>query len=270
MEKLNYVVFGAGVNARYVIMNIKKRFSSNRIYLVDNYNFDFQYEAFGECYPVYHTSKLLEESPERVCIIISSLKNHTTMANQLRSMGFVEGKHFFGGPLFIQCHWMDIGNLHPAMHLRVKMMSELISVDSKSVLDVGCGDMFLKQCLRDDIKYIPCDYVARNDATIVCDLNQKQYPDVQVDTVFLSGILEHVEDYTTFLGRMCACAGKEVIISYNVVEYRPIHEERCRSGILNYLSSYEIKEIFRQHQMYIQESKIFECPSQLLFKFVRM
>lgn len=267
---MNYIVFGAGINAKNVIYNIKRMFSGSNIYLVDNFHYDFEYEAFGETYPVYHSSKLLEERPEEVFIIVSSIRNHSQIAGQLRNMGFMEGKHFFGGPQFIQGHWIDTGSLHPVMHLRVKLMSELISDESTSVLDVGCGDMFLKHCLHNRIKYIPCDYISHDDTTIVCNLNMNQYPDIQVDTVFLSGILEHVEDYTSFLNQMSRCAKKEIILSYNVVEYRPLYEDRCRSGILNHFSVYDITEEFRVRKMYLQESKHLEFPPQSLFKFVKI
>ena len=269
---MNYIVFGAGINAKYIIINIKKMFPESNIYLIDNFHYDFDYEVFEETYPVYHTAKLLEEDFKDICIIISSIKNHNQMAEQLRNMGMIEGKHFFGGIRFIQSHWIDKdrGGLHPAMRLRVKLMSELISNECDSVLDVGCGEIFLKHCMHENIKYIPCDYIPHDDSTIVCDLNQKQYPQIQVHTVFLSGILEHVEDCSSFLDQMCRCARKEVILSYNTVEYRPNYEERCRSGILNYLSSYDIIEEFRHRHMYLRESKFFNCPPQLIFKFVKI
>lgn len=97
---------------------------------------------------------------------------------------------------------------------RVEKMSAMISEDSQSVADLGCGQMTLKGYLPESIVYYPVDYCARDKNTFICDFNKYEFPEISVDTVFASGVLEHVVDYAWFISKICEMALHEVILSY--------------------------------------------------------
>lgn len=51
-----------------------------------------------------------------------------------------------------------------------------------------------KKYLKPTVDYIGVDYIKRDDETIVCDFNNGEFPKVQVDTVFVSDVLEYIGD----------------------------------------------------------------------------
>lgn len=59
--------------------------------------------------------------------------------------------------------------------MRTKHLSSLIDPQAKSVMDLGCGEMKLREYLAPEIKYIPVDYVKRSEETLVCDFNKHQF-----------------------------------------------------------------------------------------------
>lgn len=101
---------------------------------------------------------------------------------------------------------------------RVEMMAQMISEESNSIVDLGCGQMSLKRYLSEDKEYYPVDYCSRDSHTIICDFNKHEFPDILADTIFASGILEHVVDYTWFITKMCESALREIILSYACTE----------------------------------------------------
>lgn len=269
---MKYIVFGAGENARRAISNIKRIWQVQNIrdiYLVDNYRYDFEYDAYGEKYPVYFPSKLFDEDKNDIVIVVSNVKSYTQIANQLRNMGFMEGKHFFGWPGFTQVYWQETGYLKPYYELRVKFMSDLISKESKSVMDLGCGNMYLKKYLTEGVKYIPCDYVKWDEETVVCDLNSSKFPDVFADTVFMSGILEHIENYENLIKSICEHANKEIIMSYCSIDYKSDYAFRSIIGARNHLSIFELVNMFKQYGMELSYSTLIEQPLASILKFVK-
>lgn len=53
---------------------------------------------------------------------------------------------------------------------------KLIPQDATTVLDIGAGNMYLKNILPDTVKYYPLDYTKRCEDTLTCDLNKKEFP----------------------------------------------------------------------------------------------
>lgn len=267
---MKYVVFGAGDDAKLVISNMIIRWGREiPVYLVDNYHYDFEYKAYGKTYPVFFSMKLLEENKDDVLIVISSKRCHRQIAEQLRDMGFMEGKHFFGWPHFVQMRWQEAGVFKSIFEIRVSCMANLIAADSKSVLDLGCGEMFLRKYLRDGIAYYPCDYVARDDNTIICDLNKGEYPNIHTDTVFMSGILEHIDCCEEVIHKACSYAEREIIVSYCAIDYQSDFVSRCKWGAVNHFSVLDIAEMFCKYEMQLSFSKFMELPGEVLFRFVK-
>lgn len=94
---------------------------------------------------------------------------------------------------------------------------EFISSDDRSVLDVGAGAMYLKNILPDNVQYYPLDYTMRCADTIVCDLNNYEFPDLKVDVAVCAGIIGYLNDLEWFFQKLATCA-KKIILSYQSKE----------------------------------------------------
>jgi len=90
--------------------------------------------------------------------------------------------------------WEYIEYFDESWKHRIKEMVKLIPEDARSILDIGCGDSWLRTFIKSDCKYYGVDYKKRDSHTIVCDLNQRQFPrGMKVDVAFCSGVLEYIE-----------------------------------------------------------------------------
>ena len=64
------------------------------------------------------------------------------------------------------------------------------------VVDYGCGQMYVKKLLRDDIVYIPIDIVSRGKGCIICDFSSGEpLPKVKSDIAILNGVMQLGEKY---------------------------------------------------------------------------
>ena len=263
---MEYILFCAGDDAMIVARNLIRE-GKHIKYLVDNYNYNCSYTVDRNAYAVYHPIKLYEENKNDITVIIASLAYYESVSEQLTEMGFVEGREYFSCFDYIQRKWEEAGELLPSFEFRVKRMSEMISKDVESVLDLGCGNMHLKSYLNKDITYIPCDYIRHDDTTIVCDLNKDGFPDMETDVVFMSGILEYILEYEKFIKKACNCVQKEIVCSYVTLEcYRDILL-RKRMGFVNNLTMKEIVELFRKNGMKLVYTERMRTINQMLFKF---
>jgi coenzyme F420-reducing hydrogenase beta subunit len=126
-----------------------------------------------------------------------------------------------------------------AWERRIVEMTRYLENADRSVLDCGSGNMFLKKVLKDGVKYYPVDYKKRFDETIVCDFNRKEFPDIDVDVIFLSGILEYINDPKWFLAES-ADRAKKIVLSYNPLDILPDIALRRSAAWVNDLSKDEI------------------------------
>src|SRR5262245_38486113 len=92
--------------------------------------------------------------------------------------------------------WSDIESLELAWDQRAEVAAGFVPAGSR-VLDIGCGRMALSRFLPNGCIYQPCDLVARDNRTIVCDLNAGQFPSAQAggsDVIVMLGLLEYIVD----------------------------------------------------------------------------
>jgi len=130
--------------------------------------------------------------------------------------------------------WMEIEHFDLAWRDRIAVMARLIQ-DEVTILDLGCGPMWLKELLPEGKIYIGCDYVSRGEGTLVADFNQHQFPSVWADVCFVSGTLEYVRDVDWFLGET-ASSSPALLLSYCTTELRPGILRRRSYGWLNHMS----------------------------------
>jgi hypothetical protein len=117
-------------------------------------------------------------------------------------------------------HWSNPAALKPAWDRRATFAADFIA-DGARVLDLGCGGMALRQSLPNGCTYQPCDIVARDPSTIVCDFNAGEFPDAaagQTDVITILGVLEYIADVDAFLARLQR-AKRDVVLSYCATDF---------------------------------------------------
>lgn len=134
----------------------------------------------------------------------------------------------------------------PSWDGRNKIIAGYIPAGS-SVLDVGCGAQTLKQYLKPNCRYQPCDVIKSTPEVILCDFNAGIYPEIRerFDHVVCSGVLEYIRRPKEFL-EIISGYGRSIIISYN-----PLRENESKIGRLgngwgwvNHFKKAELESLF--------------------------
>jgi len=142
--------------------------------------------------------------------------------------------------------WKDIEQFEESWKQRIKEMAQFIC-PHESVLDLGCGKMWLKDFLKDN-EYFPVDYVARDKTTIIANFNKRQFPKVKADVTFVSGALEYVIDCEWFVESICEMSRK-CILSYCTIESYPNIIMRRKKAWKNSLSRDQVVALFARKGM---------------------
>ena len=148
-------------------------------------------------------------------------------------------------------NWEEVEFFDPRWKKRIEAMAAHVS-SGQSVLDLGCGQMWLKEFLPEDCRYFPCDYTHRGPGTIVCDFNQKEFPDQTVDVSFVSGCLEYVVDVDWFLDRIEA-QSQRCVIAYCIMAPDKSIAQREQNAWKNHLSEEELITAFTSRGMLLRE-----------------
>ena len=156
-------------------------------------------------------------------------------------------------PRHFSSKWELKESFTPAFLERMKEMAKEIPSGS-SILDLGCGLMWLKELLPGSCKYYPVDFIKRCEHTILCDFNRYEFPDIHVDISFCSGILEYIRDPSWFTG-LTARYSAECIISYNTLESLPDKRARTKLDWVNHLTQDELIDLFQGHGYRLSISK---------------
>lgn len=96
-------------------------------------------------------------------------------------------------------------------------MSYRIQEDCRTLLDLGCGEMHIRKFLKPGIKYYGCDYKKRDKDTIVCDLSQNEFPQINVDCIFIAGVLEYLVNWYDVL-REASKHTDQILMCYSTLE----------------------------------------------------
>jgi hypothetical protein len=123
---------------------------------------------------------------------------------------------------------------------RSKRASHFIPRGSK-VLDLGCGNMNLKDELVEGCEYIPADIVPRSEDCLVIELNENVWPNITADVVAALGVLEYIHDLRNFLER-CSEIAPRLIFSYHVSYVRRPHVRRVRME-LGWLNNFSFSKV---------------------------
>ena len=169
--------------------------------------------------------------------------------------------------------WQDLENepdfTFKTGERRIILMSRYLSPEDQSVVDLGAGNLFLESLLSEGIDYYPVDYTSRSKNTIVCDFNNKEFPDVSADVAFISGTLEFVNDPKWFLTEAAKRVSK-IILSYNAVpaDTEINIEAKRQSAWLNDLTKDEIINIMHSNGFFLDRDSD-ALLSEPIFCFVK-
>jgi hypothetical protein len=139
--------------------------------------------------------------------------------------------------------WSDPGVLTPGAAFRARAAAALIA-DGSRVLDLGAGEMLLRDCLSAGCSYIPADLVARSADCLTIDLNQHQMPTGAFDVITLLEVLEYIHDVPALLAH-CRDAAPVLILSYQLHTGGSVqHRRQC--GFFSDLDAEQIESVLRQ------------------------
>jgi hypothetical protein len=130
--------------------------------------------------------------------------------------------------------WSDFEYFDDKWKRRIKRMSGMIENET-SFLDIGCGKMWLKEFLPQGGVYHGCDYTRRDETTIICDFNKKEFPSLSIDCCFASGVIEYLDD-PRWLFDQAFRSARSLIFSYCPLEIQPDLPYRKSLGWRNHVS----------------------------------
>jgi len=169
--------------------------------------------------------------------------------------------------------WKDIEYFSERFDLRTAKLIDLLD-DSylvKDVLDIGCGLMFAKRYLYEKYginNYYGLDYKSRDNETIICDLNKKEFPSKYYDLFLVAGCLEYIKDVQWFFSRFVFCK-KYALISYCSVELVPDLEKRRNGAWKNDLTALDIKN-YMSGEGFVADKEVIDAEfATNLFLFKR-
>jgi len=142
--------------------------------------------------------------------------------------------------------WADPVQLEAMWQARSVLAADLVPAGSR-VLELGCGAMTLERSLPFGCSYQPCDVVARDERTIVTDLNTHGVPEAALaacDLVVMLGLWEYLFKPGEVLAAL-ARAGRPILCSYCPTELTA-HVDRRALGWVNDFSLPAFLELARQ------------------------
>lgn len=142
-----------------------------------------------------------------------------------------------------RARWSDPAQLEAAWNARAQQTAAYVPVGAR-VLDLGCGAMALEKFLPPGTSYQPCDLVARDQRTIVCDFNKGEFPPVgSADIVTMLGVLEYIFDAPAFLARLAGLK-RPVVMSYCAADLAQL--DRSALGWVNAFTVHELATLLQQ------------------------
>lgn len=128
----------------------------------------------------------------------------------------------------------------------------------KSVADYGAGQKYIQAYLADSTVYYPIDYIDRGTGTIICDFNQREFPDIYAELSACIGVLMYIEPAKLLISHICAHTNRRIIFSYITLECMPDIEGRKRIGMCNHFTDQQVADLFAEEGYQLQSKRY--CP----------
>jgi hypothetical protein len=161
--------------------------------------------------------------------------------------------------------WKNAQSLRPEWDPRAAFAAQFIPAGA-TVLDLGCGAMALERNLPSGATYIPCDLVARDGRTIICNLNAGEFPSAAAgrsDLITFLGVAEYLADVPGFFGALRR-AERPVVFSYCPRDFSA-HVDRRALGWVNDHSVEEVERMLAAAGFHVANKERFD-DLQLLYK----
>lgn len=192
---------------------------------------DLEIEECLKKKPIRNESQI---DKNHIYIIEADGEKYDVLADRLMRAGHAEGVDF------ISNYRYDIYINHSKSHInprewreneyftdnwmdRIKVMFDMLDDDCLTFLDIGCGSGNALKYITDNsihVDYYGLDYIRRSQDTIICDLNNHEFPEERYDTFFCSGAMEYVEDIGWFMHNLNQC-NRQFLLSYCTMERTP-------------------------------------------------
>jgi Hypothetical methyltransferase len=114
-----------------------------------------------------------------------------------------------------------------------------------AVADFGCGTMNLVCQLHPNQQYIPVDVVARDNRTLVCDLNKEPPPETGATAAAFLGVLEYLYDPLSVLHQISR-QYLVLVVSYCITDAPNSPPNRREHAWVNDFSEVDMLNLFRQ------------------------
>ena len=137
---------------------------------------------------------------------------------------------------------------------------------ARSVADLGCGAMTLERYLAPQQKYVPVDLVARDERTVVIDLERDGLAEIGAEACALLGVLEYMFDVPALLAKLHR-AFSHVVASYNVAASGRI-DSRLEHGWVNHYEAVQLRALFSEAGFLVPRERAVD-GSQVLFDLRR-
>lgn len=161
-------------------------------------------------------------------------------------------------------YWADLQNYRSSWRGRTEQIAKLISPGEK-VLEFGCGEMILKDLLPDGCEYMGSDIVARDQDTLVMDLNKeiKYINEYHFNVIVFSGVLEYIFDLRELIAEVRRPYQCSIITSYADLENFPVG--RRANGWVNDYTRKEFISLFRNNGFHV--SYFVSWNKQIIYVF---
>ena len=134
--------------------------------------------------------------------------------------------------------------LAPAHDERAQLAAQFIPAGAR-VLEFNCGRRALQRYLPNGCGYRGCDLVARDEETIVCDLNAGEFPTeaaTHADIIVMLGVLETIVDVDAFFTHL-RCCKRDLILSSCATDLTG-NCDRAALGWINHFSYFDLARLF--------------------------
>lgn len=96
---------------------------------------------------------------------------------------------------------------------RWKIINKLLDINSETLLDIGCKDLFLYSKLKNKYKITLADYFPKNNVIIKEDIQNLSFKDKSFDIVLCQQVLEHMPNPPKAISELKRVTKKQLIIS---------------------------------------------------------
>lgn len=172
--------------------------------------------------------------------------------------------------------WSSPEGLEPWWDERTKVLAAFIP-NGERIIEFGAGRRSLERYLPPGCSYTPSDLTDRGPGTIVCDLNQRPFPDlrrVAPSVAVFGGVLEYVKDVPSLVDWLVDSGLRTVVLSFDAMPaglgwYGQLRERRRRLffGYMNHLTDHQLRTALERAGFQCVQQRAW--TTQRLYRFDR-